>query len=189
MELLLNKSRGDALAEIASNHYSHCAPSGKSYVLRHGKVLVVWSIPSNRNLAGFLVEPGASAWELSRVVAPKGTRRNTITEAITGAVEWIKAIESPDVLVGYSDERHRHAAALYISAGWKYSGQSDERRAYRAKDGTLMSRRAFHTGSKGLHKQAIKDRGFEPVFVDGKHRFVLPISMRARSSVAAARKA
>lgn len=181
-ELLDNEARQAAIETIRTNHYTHSVPSGKSYYVRFGDALVVWSIPANRNIAKFILGWPGKVWELSRLWAPDGHAANLLTQAISGAVAVIKRLERPDALVSYADPNAGHRGGVYRAASWTYHGKSEEVRTYRAPDGQTVARRAFHSGSKGMRKAEIESLGYVEVKLPGKERFVRYLSKAAKKS-------
>ncbi len=182
-QLLEGAERILAVETIRANHYTRSVPSGKSYYVRFDTAIVVWSIPANKNIANFVLRQPGSVWELSRLWAPDGHEPNLLTQAISAAVKIIVRLEHPDALVSYADPNAGHKGGVYRAASWVYHGTSEEVRAYRAPDGTLVSRRAFHSGSKSLRKAEIEALGFVEEKLPGKERFVRPLTKRAKKAV------
>lgn len=182
--VLLGDARAKAVECLRENHYTKTVPSGKSYYIQVGSAIVVWSIPANKNIAKFLL--GANdfrVWELSRLWAPDGHDRNLLTQAISRAVKIIISLEHPDALVSYADPNAGHKGGVYRAASWLYHGTSDEVRTYRAPNGVMVSRRAFHSGRKSLRKKEIEALGYTEEKLPGKHRFVKPLSRHARKNI------
>ena len=173
-----------AIATIKAMHYTRSVPSGKSIYVRFGDALVVWSIPANRNIAKFLLGWPGCVWELSRLWAPDGHDRNLLTQAISAATRIIVRTEKPDALVSYADPNAGHRGGVYRAASWIYHGKSEEVRAYRSCDGTIVARRAFHSGRKGMTKAQIEGLGYKELRLPGKERFVRPCSKRAKRTLA-----
>lgn len=179
----LDLSRAKTL--ISQHHYTRSIPSGKSHFIGHRSAIIVWSVPANKNCASFLL-PGIVSprvWELSRLWAPDGHEPNLLTAAIRQAVRLIVRLEKPDALVSYADPNAGHHGGVYRAASWRYHGQSDESRVYE-RDGVLYPRRAFHSGSTFKLKCELESEGFRELKAAGKHRFVRPISDRARRLLA-----
>ena len=155
---LLGPERTAAIATIRTSHYTHSVPSGKSHYFRHGDALVVFSIPANQFVGKFLFGVKRNVWELSRLWAPDGHERNLLTRAISRSVRALKQRE-PGVwgLVSYADPNVGHAGFVYRAASWLACGQVEESRYYRSADGTVVSRRKFHSGG-GLHDQSADSR-------------------------------
>lgn len=180
--VLLAADRKAAEQIIRQHHYSHSVPSGKSYYVQCGEAIVVWSIPANKNLAKFVLGCAGNVWELSRLWAPDGHAKNLLTQAISASVGVIKRLEKPDALVSYADPNVGHHGGIYRAASWVYHGQSEEARYYRDAIGNTVSRRAFHSGRKGLKKAEILALGYVEHKLPGKHRYVKPITNRAKKS-------
>jgi hypothetical protein len=178
--LLLGEDRRHAIDLVCAGHYSHCVPSGKSYYVGYENAIVVWSILANKNLAKFILPEGGIVWELSRLWAPDNHRANLLTEAISAAVGVLRQHEKPDALVSYADPNVGHEGGVYRAASWLFHGRSEESRVYTDGTGQSVSRRAFHSGSKGLTKAEIEARGYVQSKLPGKLRFVRPLTAKAR---------
>lgn len=178
--LLIGDERKIAVSILVANHYTHSVPSGKSYYVGFENAIVVWSIPANKNVARFILKGEGSVWELSRLWAPDGHRRNLLTEAISFAVGILRQHEKVDALVSYADPNVGHEGGVYRAASWTFSGQCEESRAYRSASGEIVSRRAFHSGKVSLRKAEIESKGFVQLKLPGKYRFVRPLTTRAK---------
>ncbi len=181
--VLTGSHRDEAVRIIRRQHYTASVPSGKSVYVRFGPAIVIWSIPANKNIARFLFGWDAKVWELSRLWAPDGHERNLLTRAIAAAVRTIKQIERPVALVSYADPSAGHHGGVYRAASWHYHGQSKETRAYRDSAGKIVARRKFHSGKRGLRKAEIEALGFVELRLPGKHRFVRPLTYRAKRAL------
>ena len=177
--LLFGDNRNEAIALIKAHHYTHSVPSGKSHYVRYENALVTWSIPANKNIANFILGWPGNVWELSRLWAPDSHRKNLMTQAISNAVRVIKTIENPDALVSYADPNAGHSGGVYRAASWVYHGKSEECRVYVSPAGLSVSRRAFHSGGKGLTKAEIEAKGYREIKLPGKERFVRFLSAKA----------
>ena len=169
---------------ICMNHYTRTVPSGKSIYAMHKTAIVVWSIPANYNAARYFL-PGVSdpcVWELTRLWAPDGHEPNLLTQAISEAVKDLRhAVPGVDLLISYADPSAGHHGGIYKAASWVSVGNSEEIRAWRHKiTGAVLPRRAFHSGKKHLNKASIEEMGYEQLKMPGKHRFVKPVSRRAK---------
>jgi len=179
--VLLGDDREAAERAIVANHYTHSIPSGKSHYIGFSDAVVVWSIPANKNIAGFLCCSPGSVWELSRLWAPDGHEKNLLTMAISFAVREIVRLERPEALVSYADPNVGHKGGVYRAASWHYNGTCEESRSYEpVAGGPMLSRRAFHSGKKSMTKEQIEALGYTEVKLPGKERFVRPISKSAR---------
>lgn len=182
--LWLDKEARQFAADIIrANHYTRSVPSGKSHYIQFEDCFIVWAIPANKNLARFLLPDGGTVWELARLWAPDGHKPNLLTQAISVATKAIKQLENPDLLVSYADPNAGHSGGVYKAASWIYHGQSEEVRVYRRSDGQTVARRAFHSGRQSLRKAEIEALGFVEEKLPGKHRFIKPLSRRARKQV------
>jgi hypothetical protein len=178
--LLLGEERREAIDTIETHHYTHSVPSGKSHYVAWDSAIVCWAIPANKNIGRFLLGRDTTVWELSRLWAPDGHRRNLLTEAIAYAIKVLTRLEHPEILVSYADPNAGHSGGVYRAASWIFLGQCDESRAYRDCRGQIIARRAFHSGSKGMTKQQIMDAGYIQLRLPGKFRFAKPLSRKAR---------
>jgi hypothetical protein len=175
---------GRKLAEavITAHHYTHSVPSGKSIYVQFSSAIIVWSIPANKNIAKFILGWPGNVWELSRLYAPDGHDKNLLTRAISNAVSFIKHREHPDALVSYADPNANHRGGVYRAASWIYHGQSDRTRMYQ-RDGFVLPRRSFHSGSKVISKGQIVSSGWVETYQEGKYRFVKPLTRKARRAI------
>jgi hypothetical protein len=181
--VLTGSHRDEAARIIRRHHYTASVPSGKSVYVRFGPAIVIWSIPANKNIGRFLFGWDAKVWELSRLWAPDGHERNLLTRAIAAAIRIIKQIERPVALVSYADPNAGHHGGVYRAASWHYHGQSEETRAYRDREGHIVARRKFHSGRRGFRKAEIEALGFVELRLPGKHRFVRPLTYRAKRAL------
>jgi hypothetical protein len=180
---LEGECRKIAIEIIKSKHYTHSVPSGKSHYLQFGEALVVWAIPANKNIARFLLGCPGNVWELSRLYAPDGHDRNLLTQAISAAVKFIRKRENPDALVSYADPNAGHHGGVYHAASWIYHGQCDKTRMYQ-RQGRTVARRTFHSGSVFSKKAEIEAQGWKEIYQPGKHRYVKPLTHKARKILA-----
>lgn len=170
-------------AVIKKNHYTHSVPSGKSHYFYIRGVLVCFSIPANKNIGRFLLKRKCVCWELSRLWAKDGHAKNALTKAIALACQSLKRIE-PDVevLVSFADPNVGHEGFVYRAASWVYAGRSDETRAY-IRNGSVLPRRSFHTGGRGMTKAQIQAKGFTEIKRIGKQRFAKGMTSAARRAL------
>lgn len=178
---LMGEDRRTAIETIRAEHYTHSVPSGKSHYWRHGTAIVVLSIPANQFVGKFLFGVERNVWELSRLWAPDGHERNLLTRAISCAVKAFKQTQ-PEVwgVVSYADPNVGHSGFVYRAASWLPCGQVEESRYYRAADGTVVSRRKFHSGSTHMTKAQILAAGYTETKQPGRLRYCLPLSATAR---------
>lgn len=170
---------------IAENHYTKSVPSGDSFFFSCGGAIVCFSIPANKNISSFLLGSGfGDVWELSRLWAPDGHRKNLLTAALSIAVKSFRIIR-PQVpaIVSYADPNAGHHGGVYRAASWIDCGQSEETRAYQSPDGVIVARRAFHSGSYALKKKEIEAQGYCEIKSPGKLRFAKPLSKKARREI------
>ncbi|MFM2242976.1 MAG: Arthrobacter phage BarretLemon [Verrucomicrobiota bacterium] len=172
-----------AVAVICGNHYTRSVPSGKSHYMAYEEAIIVWSIPANYNIGRFLVGEDANVWELARLWAPDGHRKNLLTQAIAASVKELVRLEKPDALVSYADPTAGHRGGIYRAASWIYHGQSDESRNYEHPEAGRVARRAFHSGRDGMTKAEIEAQGWREVRQPGKLRFVKPLSKKAKRAI------
>lgn len=180
--LLGGALRVAAIQTICQNHYAGTVPAGKSHYFSFDSALVVFSIPANKNIAKFLLWPGAVVWELTRLYAPDQHSRNLLTQAISATVLHVRRLEPTiDALVSYADPNMGHAGTVYRAASWVYTGTSEEARVYMDGNGTLHARRAFHSGVRSMRKAEIEALGFAELKLQGKHRFARGLTRKARN--------
>lgn len=179
--LLTGSARTAAIATIRAHHYTHSVPSGKSYYYRVADALVVISIPANQFVGKFLFGTPRVVWELSRLWAPDGHEPNLLTRALARAIKAFRALE-PVVwgLVSYADPNVGHGGYVYRAASWLPCGQVEDSRYYRDAQGTVVSRRKFHSGGTSMTKAQILAAGFTETKQPGRLRFCLPFSWTAR---------
>lgn len=184
MTLLVGDGRKAAQSHITESHYSHCVPAGKSYYFLVGDAFYVFSIPANRNIGPFLLGNQSPVWELSRMWAPND-HHTVLTAGLAQAIAEFRA-EEPGVvaLVSYADPKQGHEGGVYRAASWLYTGQSSESRYYVDGAGQSVSRRKFHSGSRGMTKAEIESLGYTQLKVPGKHRFAKGLTKVSRSILA-----
>lgn len=175
----------DALLEtIKRHHYTHSVPSGKRLAYTFEDAIVLFAIPANKNISSWLLGRPNVVWELARLWAPDGHRANLLTEALAAAVRRFR-VEHPTVeaLVSYADPNAGHLGGVYRAASWVYLGQCEESRNYRGPGGEIVSRRAFHSGSRSLRKAEIEALGYAELKLPGKHRFARGLTRKARRAI------
>lgn len=174
-------SKAEMISVICERHYTRSVPSGKSLYFDYDGAIVVFAIPANHNISKFLVGEPNKVWELARLWAPDNHRRNLLTEAIAETVKRFRKLElNTTALVSYADPNMGHLGGVYRAASWVYLGQSEESRNYRADDGTIVSRRKFHSGKRGLTKSEIEALGYVQLNLPGKHRYAKGLTKKAR---------
>ncbi len=181
--LLLEDERKRAQAAIIDGHYSHSVPSGKTHYLGIDDALFAFAISANRNIGPFILGNGSPVWELSRMWAPEN-HEATLTAALARAVSGFRVVEPGVVaLVSFADPNQGHEGGVYRAASWHYTGRSAEGRYYIGSDGQVVSRRKFHSGSKGLTKAEIEAKGYTQLRLPGKHRFAKGLTKASRSII------
>ncbi len=174
---------------ICANHYARSIPSGENIFTQFEDAVLVFSRPANKNVSRWLLGDDNLVWELSRMWAPNGHRRNLLTEAIAVCVhDFINAAKRIssghcEALISYADPNVGHEGTIYRAASWTYLGQSDENRYYIGPSRTVTSRRKFHSSKTSLTKSEILERGFSQFNRPGKHRFAKGLSRFARSRI------
>lgn len=164
---------------VAENHYLRSVPSGKTLTFECGDAIVIIGISSNQFLPSFLGFD--NVWELSRMWAPDGHEKNLLTIAISKTVALFREMEpTVDALISYADPSAGHHGGIYRAASWYPFGQVEESRLYRAPDGRIVPRRAFHSSKKFLRKAEILALGYTETEAPGKLRFVKPLTPKAR---------
>ncbi len=169
---------------IRERHYTHSVTAGKSHYFLHNEVVVVFSIPANKNVSTWLLGKPNKIWELSRLWAEDGHEPNALTKALRSAIQEFRIIEPAcEALISYADPNAGHEGGVYRAASWTYLGQVEETRAYRSPTGQIVSRRKFHTGSRGLRKAEIEALGYTEHKLPGKWRFAKGLTRLARRSI------
>lgn len=123
---------------ICANHYTRSWPSGKTFVFTYEDAIVTFSIPANYMVSRWLGCDSGRVWELTRLWAPDGHRKNLLTEAISGSIKDFKRLNVADAVISYADPNAGHSGGVYRAASWVYLGQSEECRAYRDLDGNMF---------------------------------------------------
>lgn len=182
---VVGDERVAARSVLEGNHYTKSVPSGKSTYITYGSVIVVFSIPANRNISRWLLGRDNVVWELSRLWAPDDHAPNLLTQALAAATRLFRQMyPEVEALISYADPNVGHLGGVYRAASWKYMGQCEENRAYRSASGDVVSRRAFHSGRKALRKAEIEALGFVQLKMPGKHRFAKGLTRRAKKQIA-----
>ena len=168
--------RGVSLADLFQRqHVRQRIHSGSTVLLGHFDA-------HEAHLAHFL---DGGVWELARLYAPDGHEKNLLTRAISAGVSAIRRLENPDALVSYADPNVGHQGGVYRAASWLYHGKCDKTRMYQ-RNGHTVARRAFHSGANGMTKAQIEADGWREIYQPGKHRFVKPLTRKARKALARA---
>lgn len=159
---------------IAENHYLRTFPTGWTRSYLHDDVLVVFSIPANKNLGPYLFGPDVQVRELARLWAPDNHEPNALSRAVSAAIKRLKT-DSPEVcaLVSFADPNVGHHGGVYQAMSWIYTGQSSESRGYLAEDGRIVARRAFHSN------KVSRVPDLPVVRRVGKHRYAKPLNKYA----------
>lgn len=174
-------SKTEMMRVICDRHYTHSVPSGKSIYFNYNDAVVVFAIPANHNISKFLVGEPNKVWELARLYAPDRHQHNLLTQALASTIRMFREQEpTVTALVSYADPNVGHLGGIYRSASWVYLGQSEESRNYRSNDGTIVSRRKFHSGRRGLKKAEIEAMGYQQLNLPGKHRFAKGLNKKTR---------
>jgi hypothetical protein len=183
-QILEGADRVRAQETICENHYTRSVPSGKSFYVRYGSAIVVYSIPANKNISRWLLGEDNAVWELSRLWAPDGHERNLLSRAISESLSVFRsAFPSVQGIVSYADPNAGHTGGVYRAASWVALGQCEENRAYRDAQGVIVSRRAFHSGSRSLRKAEIEALGYVQLKTPGKLRFAKGLTRKSRRKI------
>lgn len=174
---------------ICKHHYTHSIPSGENIFTQFDGAILVFSRPANKNVSRWLLGEDNLVWELSRMWAPDGHRRNLLTEALAVCVkDFCLAVERLSsgvchALISYADPNVGHEGMIYRAASWVYLGQSEEGRYYLGPNDEITARRKFHSSDRHLTKPEIVALGYSEVRRPGKHRFARGISRWARAKI------
>ena len=174
---------------VCANHYLRSIPSGENIFTQCEDAVIIFSRPANPNISNWLLGQDNSVWELSRMWAPDGHRKNLLTEAIAVCTEQFsraaKRLSSGEchALISYADPHVGHKGTVYRAASWQYLGQVEEGRCYVDSTGVVVSRRAFHKSERNLTKAEILALGFSELSRPGKYRFAKGLSGWARRQI------
>lgn len=174
---------------ICTNHYTRSIPSGDSIFTQYDGAIIVFSLPANKNISRWLIGGDNLVWELSRMWAPDGHRRNLLTQAIPRCTRSFLmtlrrlSIPWPEALISFADPNVGHDGTVYRAASWTYLGQSEESRSYVGPDGQISSRRAFHSSGESLTKAEIEALGFVELRRPGKRRFARGLNRWAQEKI------
>ncbi len=171
-------SRGEAIEVIVANHYLQRFPTGWVRCYRFRSTYLVFSISANKNLEPYLFNRSVGLRELARVWAPDGHEPNELTQAIAAACRALRR-DCPEVeaVVSFADPNVGHHGGVYQAASWLYVSTSEESRGYLADDGRIVARRAFHSNAQS------RVPNLPVVKREGKHRYVRPLTARARRAL------
>lgn len=186
--LLTGAEIKEAQEILRAHHYLGRPPQGRTRYIKFESALIVWALPSNFNAgAHFLPETEKPViWNLSRLWAPDGHEDNLLTRAISESIKLLKQLELKegrviDLLISYADPYVGHGGTVYQAAGWiEISRSATSRDWVHSETGERRSHRSFHMGRTFLREPEIKKLGYVMVGVEGKHRFVQPLSRRAK---------
>ncbi len=169
---------------IIKHHYTKSIPSGKCHYFEFEDAIIAFSIPANPYVSKFLTGRNNAVWELSRLWAPDGHRRNLLSQAIAfGVTELRRLVPGCLAVISYADPAVGHMGTVYRAASWIYLGQCEETRAYRSPGGLLVARRKFHSGNRAMLKAEIEAAGFIEERHVGKHRFARGFTARVRKRI------
>jgi hypothetical protein len=181
------RDRGRVLKDkIRVNHYLRSVPSRPVEVFEYESAILVFAIPANRHLSQWLLGKPNAVLELSRMWAPDGHAPNLLTRALAQAIRMLRQKHPQcEALISYADPNNGHHGGVYRAACWVPLGCADETRYYSAPDGTPVSRRRFHSGSKGRDsKAAIAAAGYIEERRPSKLRFAKGLTPTARQLIA-----
>ena len=186
--LTFGPTREEMRRVIQERHYTRSVPSGKSWYYWFEGAIVVFSIPANPFISAWLVGEKNRVLELSRLWAPDEHEPNLLTRALASVIRRVR-LEAPDytALVSYADPSAGHHGGVYRAASWVYLGPASETRSYRAPDGTIVARRAFHSGARSMRKAEILAAGYSEHRALPKQRFARGLTRKASKAIEARR--
>lgn len=165
----------EARSLIVAEHYTHSFPRRWTRSYRIESALVVFSYSANPNLERYLFAQPVGLLELARLYAPDGHKANLLTQAIALALRTLRLdVPSCQAVVSFADPEHGHYGGVYQAASWLYTGRSMNPSAYRAPDGQIFARRAFHD-----KHGAYRPETFEKIRTQAKYRYVKPLTHKA----------
>jgi hypothetical protein len=174
---------------ICANHYSRSIPAGDSIFTQFDGAIIVFSRPANKNISRWLLGGDNLVWELSRMWAPDGHRKNLLTQAIPRCTRSFLltlrrlSIPLPEALISFADPNAGHEGTVYRAASWIYLGCSEETRFYADKGGRVVPRRAFHSSRQALTKSEIEALGYIELRKPGKRRFARGLNRWAQEKI------
>ena len=170
-----------AIDIIKKNHYTHSVPASTAYYFEYSGAIICYALPANKNIGKFLLWEGARVLELSRLWAGDGHENNLLTRGISLSLRELCKIRDIDAVVSYADPGMGHVGYVYQAASWLYCGQTERLRVYK-KDGLTKPRRSFHSKGRQYTQEEIAGMGWCKHWVEGKHRYVKPVSRDAKRS-------
>ncbi|MDT9046435.1 hypothetical protein RSW36_25125, partial [Escherichia coli] len=86
LPVVVRLDRSVASEIITKNHYTHRFPSGWVRCYAFDSVVVVFSIPANKNLEGYIFNQTVQLRELARLWAPDGHKPYALTQALAAII-------------------------------------------------------------------------------------------------------
>lgn len=169
---------------IKMNHYTRSVPSGKTWWYAFMEAVVAFSIPPNPYISRALLGTDNQVLELSRLWAPDGHAPNLLSQAVSAAFRALVEPNGYAAAVSYADPSAGHEGFVYRACSWVYLGPAAETRSYRSPEGDIVSRRAFHSGSRALRKAEILALGYVELKARPKERYARGATRQARRMLA-----
>lgn len=186
-ELLVAKcSRKAAQYAVTRWHYSQVLPAGK--LVTYGAWensqyigCVIFSRGATHHLAAQWGYSTTEAVELTRVAL--STHVSPVSQIVAAALRMLKQSNPGlQLVVSFADPAQDHHGGIYQAGNWLYTGQSATSTEF-VVFGTQYHARSIH--AKGWKQTAAWlqhniDPNARTVKVEGKHRYLMPLSRHAR---------
>jgi hypothetical protein len=169
-------------------HYSQCLPAGK--VVKIG----VWEdkkfigvVLFSRGATPNLLKPyGLTQYqgcELTRVALTN--HKSTVSKVVSIAIKLLKR-QSPKlrIIVSFADPSETHHGGIYQAGNWVYTGAGSKSRFWlifgkKTHPRSVIAKGGFNSliGAKNIDKNA------KPLYVQGKHRYLMPLDKAMRKQI------
>lgn len=161
------------ITDMLAQHYLRRRPGTVVFATRllvecFGRGCLTFSLPPRETSVRY----GGETLELSRLWVADDVPANAETYMIARSVRLLrKAKPSVRFLVSYADPSAGHAGTIYLAAGWKRDGRTDEgRKTPRFDMADAATGKVYHRAAHAPHGVALVRK---PRI--SKHRFVLQI--------------
>jgi len=134
---------------ILKRHYAHRTPTGRAYGLFQEGILVgvcVYSSVITHHVAPSICGEKYQdiVTELSRLVVEEGLEKNTLSKFVS---ETFKLLETPRIILSYSDSNQGHHGYIYQALNFIYTGEGGSPEEY------ILKGKQVSTRPEGLRKQ------------------------------------
>lgn len=158
-------------------HYTGVLPAGKMVKVGAweqgifiGCLIFAWGM--NRSLGRPYGASLDECCELVRVALDK--HESPVSRIMSIAIRFLKK-QSPGLrlVVSFSDPAEGHHGGIYQACNWIYSGKSAPTYEWRL-NGKRLNKRAYTGSNFGSKRQSVPC-GAKKVYLDGKHRYIMPL--------------